>query len=608
MKTIYTLLLLSSLLVAKTQTNVTFTPEGEKSENEYGETLSNESVTVTTKNFTVDRFWDKFRENTNNQAQSDMTLSTQVHFELTTQNTFVCTQLGLDQEGCSGQKPFFVNSGTFDNHDLRIKADGSGDLPAGEYRIPFDEAANFSPANKDAFYALDVYRDEKYYNEGGVPATPTNNPENFLEKIFFFFQDYFTTDFSVIITGDDYLNPIERQRYIANIITGLQQSYKIKKGDTIDTTTINGATDSLQPTLLSYDIIKQTTEEGCKGWFFQFDPDSATCKVMGFFGMDRWMPFYSDVSNESIETSSTLTDTETSLLSLAGALNGKNYKHEYIDPGFNEGRDSFLKEFFKPMLFMGSGLKRFFLGSSTKELSQTFIAHYDFKNDKKVPLTFVEAAPNGEVEDFRHFLLMGLESAYGTEVTECKVHSPHYVSEWSGRDKIFRQNVDFDTALKGDRINFFGSGKKQYYLLRNGYEKLYGFFGVSYYKYKKLLSSKDVLDWCSRKKGIQSKNILVRVIEKFKNTMERFAEIFLGPKIYDTYEAQVDQILAEHNWKILEYKEKVHKGLILHLKEVNSNDIQLGTAGTTTTYKVKHINTNIEQNNKPKKAPKHMGK
>ena len=100
---------------------------------------------------------------------------------------------------------------------------------------------------------------------------------------------------------------------------------------------------------------------------------------------------------------------------------------------------------------------------------------------------------------------------------------------------------------------------------------------------------------------------MARVVEKFKHTVERFAEIFLGPKIYNTYEAQVDQITNEHGWKILEYKEKVHKGLILHLKEVDSNDIQVGTAGTTTSYKIKHISSDIQQKNKPKKAPKHSG-
>lgn len=52
-------------------------------------------------------------------------------------------------------------------------------------------------------------------------------------------------------------------------------------------------------------------------------------------------------------------------------------------------------------------------------------------------------------------------------------------------------------------------------------------------------------------------------------------------------------------FKVDTYKEKVHKGLILHLKHINVDQITIGTPGTHTEYSIKQVHRNGTTNSKP---------
>jgi len=194
-------------------------------ENEFGEKILYKEATIETKNFKVSHFWDKFSDSKNGQSVYNQ-VSRIGTFELSVKSSFACAKAGLAQEGCSGQKPFLLNDATLNNSDMKKTADGSA-LPVGEYRIPFDDAANYSPSNVDAFYALDVDRNENFYKEPDTPPPP--GKKSFFGYIVDLFKNYFSKDTRVF--GDP-LTPeaaAHRDRYIANIVYGHDEDHRLKQ-------------------------------------------------------------------------------------------------------------------------------------------------------------------------------------------------------------------------------------------------------------------------------------------------------------------------------------------------------------------------------------------
>jgi len=567
--------LVTSLLYAKTMTDINFTnvpyTDG-VNENAYGDKIMYQDVLINTKDFKIDNFWGKFSDSAQNQSNFT-NISTAANVKLTIENSFTCKDGGLIADGCSGQKPFLINSGTLSNPDLKLDRLGAP-LPAGEYRIPFDRAANYNVAHDDAFYALDIFRDAEYYKKpaAGDSVNSAKN-KNFFAYITALLQDYFSKD--TTIYGSDISSPEARDRYIANITFGLQKEYRIAKDDLISTNEVNTANSSKKISLLDYNsqIIENTT--GCNGLFFSYDPDSLTCKSINFFGLSQWMPFINSTDSSpelKVKSDSVLEDTETTLLTLAGKLDKTNYidAKTTLDPVTS--KKSFIQEIFKPMSFMMSSMYRFFFGSNSSNLTEVVSANFDFVNP--MPLTFIET-DGIKALNFVYFELLGLESIYGTEVESCRVNQTKtfffFPIGWDS--KTFTKGVPTNTAFD------VGNSYPDQYNELNITSTTSWFFFVPTTSYQVNISTDDWLDWCKRNQGRQTKGLFATFIDSFTSFI--FSDVRNA-----TYDGQLDTLITDNDWFVDVYKEKINKELILHLKNINIDSINLTTNGTSTKFAI----------------------
>jgi len=574
----------TTLLYAKTTTSIDLTkaPYTEEIiENEYGDKIMYQDIIINTQDFKVQNFWKRFYKDPKNESVHS-NIATTAKIKLTIQNSFTCKDGHLASEGCSGQKPFLINQYILNNPDLQLSADNTP-LPDGEYRIPFDSATNYNSSNQDAFYALDVYRDDIYYKETSSSTDDTTQTnKNFFGYIIAFFTDYFSKD--TTIYGNSINSPETRDRYMANIIFGLQQSYRIAKDDPITTTETNGANSNKKVTLLDYNsqIIEST--EGCNNLFFSFDPDSLTCKTVNFFGISRWMPFIGSTDTnpeQKVYSDSVLEDTETTLLTLAGKLDNVNYIDQLTEIDSQTGERSFIQEIFKPMSYMMSSMFRFFFGENSKNLTEMVSVHFDFIHP--MPLTFIQTDGSKAI-DFIYFELLGLESVYGTEVESCKVKQTAPFVGFTLQTDTFTKGIPTNTKFDME-FGFFSSlfsSSDDYSELNVTVERHTVPF-VDWGNHDIVnLSTDDWLDWCKRNQGRQSRGLFGRFIDTFTS-------FILSDERNDTYDEQIDNLLQDDNWEVVEYKEKVHKGLILHLKKITLDNITSTTAGTTTEFEIVHV-------------------
>ena len=581
-----TLLLLLSLSLltpaffAKTVTDINLSnaPYADGAiENKYGDKIMYQDVTINTKNFKINNYWGHYSDTADNQSNFS-NIATSAKVKLTIENSFTCKDGGLLADGCSGQKPFLVNNGILNNPDLKLDSTGA-QLPQGEYRIPFDSASDYGTSHNDAFYALDVFRDGQYYEPITGGTTSTNKPKNFFGYILAFFKDYFSKDTTVYGSGIG--SPEQRDRYMANITFGLQKKYRIAKEDPITTTQTNAADANKKVSLLDYNslIVENTT--GCNGLFFSYDPDSLTCKAINFFGLSQWMPFIDSTNTDSekkIKSDSVLEDTETTLLTLAGKLDKVNYidKMKSVDTATGK---TFLQEMFKPISYMFKSMFRFFFGANSKNLTEVVSVDFNFTNP--MPLTFIKTEGTKAL-DFIYFKLLGLESVYGTEVESCRVKKSGFVFTWD--EKTFTQGVPSNTKFDME-AGFFGSwfNNPSEYSELNVTVEDHRIPFVDWGTHDVVnLSTDDWLDWCKRNQGRQTKGLFGRFIDAFQSFV-------LGNNRSTTYDGQIDNLLSDNHWSVVEYKEKVHKGLILHLKKIDLSDINASTQGTTTKFQIMKI-------------------
>ena len=584
------LILLSLMLsiqvyAQQTETNTTFedisyngTPIGGV-ENEYGEIELYKEATIRTRNFKVDNFWDKFKSEAN--AQSIYTNVTKLGtFKLTIEASFACKNDGLEKNGCSGQKPFLINSDAFGNPELKLDEAGNPLSDTGnEYRIPYDAAVNYLPTRDDAFYALDVFRDGKYYSEEAGEEEISEGRKSFFASMVSFFTNYFSKD-QTIYGGVH--STEQRNRYLANIRMGLQKEYKLEKAGFVNTSDVNLADENKVVSLIDYNSEMITETTGCSGIIFSFDPDSATCKVMNFFNMSNYMPFANNEDQIKIETTSVLADTETTLLALAGELDGIDYIAQKTEIDEN-GNRSFIQEIFKPMATFMGGMGRFFFGENSQNITELLIAEFEF--DKFMPLDFIEVGTDGHVVGFRHFELLGLESVYGTEVESCRVRDTRGFFGWASTYKTFTKGIDTNTeiCLESGFFLFNNYREEDFNQLNVTTNNRHRIFMSDWGQHDVAnISTDEWLDWCKRNQGRQNRGIFGRMIDNFTS-------IILGENINETHDDQLDALLSDENYSVDKYIEKVHKGLILHLRDKGDAILDVGDAGTTTTYKLMNV-------------------
>ena len=392
----------------------------------YGNSFYEREATITTKNFKVDNFWSKFSEHAEDQSVYT-NISRKGSFKVTTETTSACTlDPKLDAQGCSGQKPLLLN-----NDALLTPMGGTTD----EFEVAFTEAGSFVQSDANTFYPLDVLRDAQYYQDPAI-ADPTTTDRGFFgfftgafdfifSKTIGFGSDFFGEPDIADVGFDPRSNAAEdrRQRYIANIIAGIEQEQRMTKSvDGSAATQIDALTRLNSPvSLLHYaEAQKATTNDQCKFMFMNLSNDGLMCRMMGGFGMDAWMPFFNKTHTTNMQSSFIMIDTENSLLAMTGKIESVPYMNNI--GGSDDDKLSFLQNILKPMTTMFTMMKNMMFGSSkASKVSNPVERVYDFDEDEAMTMTFAITNDGSQVDDFANFKLLRVRSVYGDNLNYCRV-------------------------------------------------------------------------------------------------------------------------------------------------------------------------------------------
>jgi len=431
-----------STATAQTLTTTSFeqVPQ-EKSKDKYGNTFYEREASITTQNFKVENFWSRFSDKAENESIYT-NITRKGRFKITTEATSACAlESELDEAGCSGQKPFLMN-----NETLLSPVNGTTD----EYEVAFVEATEYSSSAEKTFYPLDILRNEAYYKEPAVDA-----PDAPAKSFFGFFTGAFDFMFSKTIGfGNDFFGKSDiadvaytprsddaedrRQRYIANIIAGVEQDKRMTKPSSDGAATqINAPTLNTPVSLLHYDEAQKMSEsEQCKMMFMSFSSDGLMCRMMGGFGMDAWMPFFEQANVTEIQSSYILGDTENALLAMTGKIENVPYMS---DVGGNDNNKlSFLQQMMKPMLTMMGMMKSMMFGSGkAPKVAEPMERVYAFSDADTMTLTFAITNDGTQVDDFENFKLLKIRSVYGDMLNSCTVKKKPGMFSWSSWEETF---------------------------------------------------------------------------------------------------------------------------------------------------------------------------
>lgn len=379
----------------------------------HGATIYERQVTIETNNFKVDNFWNKFSNNgTGNGQTSYNAISKTGTVQIGVEATSLCTLYKeLDINGCSGQKPFLIN-------DEAVNGVYIGDTITLLFQKDYNGTnITYNDTNASVFYPLDVQRDEKFYKEEGEKSF-----KSFFQKLFdgFFLTSFFSSFFSHEVV-DKNNNPSEdiRQRYIANIVSGIDQNHLLEKDITPLTT------NALNTPVSLIDYSENVSSTGsCNLFFFKFSADSPFCNLMGS------MPFISMFSSTKPATNYTIdtiqSDTENALVSFAGTYadlnvntyqNGTVYQKQSTSTGLISGMINMMKCFF-------------FGCPKVNDVQEAMDSYYGFSDADAINLTFAITNNGSLIDDFETFRLMGIHSLTGNEHM-CQVKESNYGDTWS---------------------------------------------------------------------------------------------------------------------------------------------------------------------------------
>ena len=451
-----TLLILAlgfTLNAAETSTTTTFQFMG-KGEDKHGNLYQEKQVTITTKNYKVENFWNKLSFSGSGQDNMEFsTVTTTGKVRMTTEATSICNLYpGLDKDGCSGQKPFLINYEAIEN-----KSDG--DMITLLFQKDYDGTnILYSSTNNEVFYPLDVERTEKYYKKVQEEVSSVKCRSFFcaFTNMFdgFFGGGFFSKFFNHKVIGSNDGVPEEdrRQRYIANVTSGIDQTYLLSTGDTVNITK-----SGLNQPLSLIDYIEKNEEAGtsgsCKLFFFKFSESSRFCKFMS------GMPFIGMFSSSTPSTSATTyeidtiqTDTENALISFAGAysdINVTEYERDLETYTEDLQPSTKRKSFFSRLMCI------FFPCSTPSapppeiEVPKDFF--YTFEDNKSIFLTMaVSQTGSAKIDDFQTFKLKSIHSLTGSQ-RMCTVENSfdNSIDGWTtetfkaseDKDRIFVRNT-----------------------------------------------------------------------------------------------------------------------------------------------------------------------
>lgn len=451
------LMILQSVAFGDTVTTTTFKAPTTSEQDEYGNSYIDREATISTQNFKVDNFWGGFKQDSK-KSNNYTTISRSGLFRITTSSTSACTlESGLEAEGCSGQKPFLINDEVLNNP-----------IPGttNKYKIVFTDATKYTNNDYNGFYPLDISRKEAYYKE---PATDSNTTGTTAKKSFFGYItgaiDYvFNKVVGVSFFGQKDIADVKggarsdaaqdrRQRYIANIIAGIDQDDRLTKNtEDASATVINAPTLNTPPSLLHYAEAKRvTTDEECKFAALQLSSDGLMCRVMTGFGMNAWMPFFSHTNTTKIQSNFILADTENALLAMLGQMEKVPYM---TDVAGNETQQlSFLQNIIKPMTAMFDLMKAMFFGSDKQDIvADPAERVLSFNEDDAMTMTVPVTNDGTQIDDFVHFKLLKMHSVYADNINSCRVVKVPGMISWSSWDHTFVEGGNISEKSPNSRV------------------------------------------------------------------------------------------------------------------------------------------------------------
>jgi hypothetical protein len=395
-------------------------------DDKYGNTVYEQNITIETKDFKVKNFWKGFSLNGNAENETNFSsVAKSGVFYIVTEATSACTLDGkLSSNGCSGQKPFLLN-----NEVLSNPISGTTD----EYEVVFSLSKNFNNTDGLSFYPLDVVRDVKYYKDTnttdptadrGFCGFFTSRFDYMFAKTIGFGSDFFGDPDIADVRYTDRSNEAEdrRQRYIANIIAGIDKEHRMTKSvNGSSSTKINAPELNTPVSLLHYDEAnKLTIDKQCQFMFLDLSSEGLMCRIMGGFGMDAWMPFFTKSSVRMIDVNMIVTDTENSLLAMTADIEKKQYMEDV--GGDDNYKLTFLQNLLKPMTTFIDYMKVCMFGSSKATLVADPVERvYEFNEDDAMTLSFAITNEGTQIDDFENFKLLKIRSVYGDMLDSCRV-------------------------------------------------------------------------------------------------------------------------------------------------------------------------------------------
>jgi len=437
-------LLATVTMAAPTTTTTTFSAPT-VSKDKYGNVVYVRDATIKTQNFKVKNFWKGFSFGGESVTENNYNLVSRTgEFKITVEATSACAlDKTLPLEGCSGQKPFLINDEVLNN-----PMSGSTD----KYEVAFSVANNYNSSEDATFYPLDIQRDAQYYKDP-LPSDPNANVDR---GFFGFFTSAFDYMFSKTIGfGNDFFgNPdiadVEygprssdaedrRQRYIANIMAGIERQYRLTMPvDESTATQVDAGSRLNDPvSLLNYDkSVQMSTTNKCKFMFTSLSSDGIMCRAMNGFGMDAWMPFFNKGKIDKVEANTITMDTENALLALTNKIDSVPYMQDV--GGNDDTKLSFLQNMLKPMKTMIGFMKNMLFGSSKASIVPNPVERvYSYDEDEAMTLNFAITNDGTQVDDFANFKLLKIRSVYGDMFDSCRVHKSRGMLSWSKWTETF---------------------------------------------------------------------------------------------------------------------------------------------------------------------------
>lgn len=473
-KNIVVATLLSSTLLSGVEHSLEFGDVVNTHEtNEYGEAIYTQSMVAKSDGIVTKGIFkeeNSFSDNVSIDATIELYVST-----LT-----ACSLNGaLDAAGCSGQRPFLINNEAVPN------VGGSVSL-AFQPILDDDNNNQYISTESQKFYPLDIARAEAYYSEG-TPSEAPKTAKTFLGFITGSFDQLFS---NTIGFGNDFFGGIRysngnngaldteaskrRQRYIANIVAGVEQNERLRKGETvISTSGVNEPVSLLHyAKAIDWSATQQCSTpltsmaslwvEGSVG----YDPNSVMCRTMNGFGMDGWIPFFSsNLVDTNITTDTIVSDTETALLALAGVKDDQRYN----DVNDVSGLRAMMSEMIKPMSTMFNMMTNIMFGSSPA--SAPVLEEIDRNFAEPITLTMAVTNDGSKIDGFVNFQLNTIHTIVGDSMPSCTIRKTPGMMSWSNWTNTFYPP---DSSLQGPTVD--GRTNNQWYQMCVNSRGSSGFF------------------------------------------------------------------------------------------------------------------------------------